>query len=187
MCLEKFRTSKFLKGSLSFTICPINSLYEKLGVMEYFKSLNFNQHSYWNAHFLIVLELVVVWKQSYLMHARQKKYFNHLFQFTIVNIFKNLHLYIPWNNNKNREKWFLQFHYAPLYINALVLVEYICLTILNASSIYFCICFCLVVAIMSQVSLKLLVNTETNQVLFAEAGKDFVDILCGFLTLPLGT
>jgi len=38
-----------------------------------------------------------------------------------------------------------------------------------------------------QVSLKLLVNTETNKVLFAEAGKDFVDILCSFLTLPLGT
>lgn len=56
MCLEKFRASKFLKGSLSFTICPINSVYEKLGVMEYLKSLNFNQHSYWNAHFLIVLE-----------------------------------------------------------------------------------------------------------------------------------
>ncbi|XP_045797715.1 uncharacterized protein LOC123891888 [Trifolium pratense] len=38
-----------------------------------------------------------------------------------------------------------------------------------------------------QVSLKLLVNTETNKVLFAEAEKDFVDILCSFLTLPLGT
>jgi hypothetical protein len=37
------------------------------------------------------------------------------------------------------------------------------------------------------VSLKLLVNTETNKVLFAEADKDFVDILCSFLTLPLGT
>jgi hypothetical protein len=35
--------------------------------------------------------------------------------------------------------------------------------------------------------LKLLVNTETNKVLFAEADKDFVDILCSFLTLPLGT
>ncbi|XP_058764024.1 uncharacterized protein LOC131637458 [Vicia villosa] len=36
-------------------------------------------------------------------------------------------------------------------------------------------------------SLKLLVNTETNKVLFAEAGKDFMDILCSFLTFPLGT
>ena len=33
-----------------------------------------------------------------------------------------------------------------------------------------------------QVSLKLVVNTETNKVLFAEASKDFVDILCSFLT-----
>jgi len=38
-----------------------------------------------------------------------------------------------------------------------------------------------------QVSLKLLVNKETNEVLFAEAGKDFVDVLLSFLTLPLGT
>ncbi|RHN46225.1 hypothetical protein MtrunA17_Chr7g0239891 [Medicago truncatula] len=38
-----------------------------------------------------------------------------------------------------------------------------------------------------QVSLKLLVNKETNKVLFAEAGKDFVDVLFSFLTLPLGT
>ncbi|KAL2347185.1 hypothetical protein Fmac_001185 [Flemingia macrophylla] len=37
------------------------------------------------------------------------------------------------------------------------------------------------------VSLKLVVNKETNKVLFAEAGKDFVDILFSFLTLPLGT
>lgn len=37
------------------------------------------------------------------------------------------------------------------------------------------------------VSLKLLVNKVTNKVLFAEAGKDFVDVLCSFLTLPLGT
>ncbi|XP_058741693.1 uncharacterized protein LOC131614082 [Vicia villosa] len=37
------------------------------------------------------------------------------------------------------------------------------------------------------VLLKLLVNEETNKVVFAEAGKDFVDILCSFLTLPLGT
>ncbi|XP_058764029.1 uncharacterized protein LOC131637463 [Vicia villosa] len=37
------------------------------------------------------------------------------------------------------------------------------------------------------VSLKLLVDTETNKVVFAEADKDFVDILCSFLTFPLGT
>lgn len=38
-----------------------------------------------------------------------------------------------------------------------------------------------------QVTLKLVVNKDTNKVLFAEAGKDFVDVLCSFLTLPLGT
>ncbi|MCH90559.1 DUF674 family protein, partial [Trifolium medium] len=37
------------------------------------------------------------------------------------------------------------------------------------------------------VQLKLLINKESNKVLFAEAGKDFVDILCSFLTMPLGT
>jgi hypothetical protein len=37
------------------------------------------------------------------------------------------------------------------------------------------------------VSLKLLLNENGNKVLFAEAGKDFVDILCSFLTMPLGT
>jgi len=37
------------------------------------------------------------------------------------------------------------------------------------------------------VSLKLLLNEKGNKVLFAEAGKDFVDILCSFLTIPLGT
>ncbi|XP_058741698.1 uncharacterized protein LOC131614086 [Vicia villosa] len=37
------------------------------------------------------------------------------------------------------------------------------------------------------VTLKLLVNKDTNKVLFAEAGKDFVDALFSFLTLPLGT
>ncbi|KAL5057947.1 hypothetical protein RYX36_029551 [Vicia faba] len=39
----------------------------------------------------------------------------------------------------------------------------------------------------SGVTLKLLVNKDTNMVLFAEAGKDFVDVLFSFLTLPLGT
>ncbi|XP_027903714.1 uncharacterized protein LOC114163608 [Vigna unguiculata] len=37
------------------------------------------------------------------------------------------------------------------------------------------------------VPLKLVVNKETNKVLFAEARKDFVDVLFSFLTLPLGT
>ncbi|MCI32729.1 DUF674 family protein, partial [Trifolium medium] len=37
------------------------------------------------------------------------------------------------------------------------------------------------------VSLKLLLNEKGNKVLFAEAGKDFVDVLFSFLTLPLGT
>ncbi|KAK7256857.1 hypothetical protein RIF29_30397 [Crotalaria pallida] len=37
------------------------------------------------------------------------------------------------------------------------------------------------------VSLKLMVSKEKNKVLFAEAGKDFVDVLISFLTLPLGT
>ncbi|XP_058741700.1 uncharacterized protein LOC131614088 [Vicia villosa] len=37
------------------------------------------------------------------------------------------------------------------------------------------------------VSLKLLLNEKGNKVLLAEAGKDFVDILCSFLTMPLGT
>ncbi|XP_004491999.1 uncharacterized protein [Cicer arietinum] len=36
-------------------------------------------------------------------------------------------------------------------------------------------------------SLKLIVNEESNKVLFAEAGKDFVDVLFSFLTFPLGT
>jgi hypothetical protein len=35
-------------------------------------------------------------------------------------------------------------------------------------------------------SLKLLLNENGNKVSFAEAGKDFVDILCSFLTIPLG-
>jgi len=37
------------------------------------------------------------------------------------------------------------------------------------------------------VTLKLLVNKDTNKVLFAEAEKDFADVLFSFLTLPLGT
>ncbi|TKY65971.1 tyrosine/DOPA decarboxylase [Spatholobus suberectus] len=38
-----------------------------------------------------------------------------------------------------------------------------------------------------QVSLKLLLNKKTNKVILAEAGKDFVDVLFSFLTMPLGT
>ncbi|CAL0302652.1 unnamed protein product [Lupinus luteus] len=38
-----------------------------------------------------------------------------------------------------------------------------------------------------QLSLKLMVHKETNKVLFAEVGKDFVDVLISFLTFPLGT
>ncbi|KAF7825585.1 DUF674 family protein [Senna tora] len=38
-----------------------------------------------------------------------------------------------------------------------------------------------------QISLRLMVDRERNRVLFAEAGKEFVDVLLSFLTLPLGT
>ncbi|TKY65911.1 tyrosine/DOPA decarboxylase [Spatholobus suberectus] len=38
-----------------------------------------------------------------------------------------------------------------------------------------------------QVTMKLMVIKERNKVLFAEARKDFVDVLFSFLTLPLGT
>uniref|UniRef100_A0A8R7PIK7 DUF674 domain-containing protein n=1 Tax=Triticum urartu TaxID=4572 RepID=A0A8R7PIK7_TRIUA len=37
------------------------------------------------------------------------------------------------------------------------------------------------------VDVKLFVDKEKNKVLFAESGKEFVDVLFGFLTLPLGT
>jgi len=37
------------------------------------------------------------------------------------------------------------------------------------------------------ISLKLMVLKEQSKVIFAEAGKDFVDVLFSFLTLPLGT
>jgi len=39
----------------------------------------------------------------------------------------------------------------------------------------------------AKVSLKLLIDTKGNRVLFAEAGKDFVDFLFNLLHLPLGT
>ncbi|KAI9116037.1 hypothetical protein K1719_012967 [Acacia pycnantha] len=38
-----------------------------------------------------------------------------------------------------------------------------------------------------QISLRVTVDKEKNTVLYAEAGKDFVDVLLSFLTLPLGT
>ncbi|KAI8021468.1 hypothetical protein LOK49_LG03G03389 [Camellia lanceoleosa] len=38
-----------------------------------------------------------------------------------------------------------------------------------------------------KVSLKLLIDTKANKVLFAEAGKDFVDFLFNLLSLPVGT
>ena len=37
------------------------------------------------------------------------------------------------------------------------------------------------------VSLKLLVDSTSERVLFAEAGKDFVDFLFNILSLPVGT
>lgn len=39
----------------------------------------------------------------------------------------------------------------------------------------------------STVSLKLLVDSKRHKVLFAEAGKDFVDFLFTLLSLPVGT
>ncbi|CAD5322487.1 unnamed protein product [Arabidopsis thaliana] len=36
-------------------------------------------------------------------------------------------------------------------------------------------------------SLRLLIDEEKNRVILAEAGKDFVDVLCSLLTLPMGT
>ncbi|GMP89305.1 hypothetical protein CsSME_00040943 [Camellia sinensis var. sinensis] len=38
-----------------------------------------------------------------------------------------------------------------------------------------------------QLSLKLLIDTNSNKVLFAEAGKDFVNFLFGLLELSLGS
>jgi hypothetical protein len=38
-----------------------------------------------------------------------------------------------------------------------------------------------------QVPLTVLVNKQKSEVVYAEAGKDFVDVLLSFLTLPLGT
>ncbi|KAL5712662.1 hypothetical protein ACHQM5_014809 [Ranunculus cassubicifolius] len=38
-----------------------------------------------------------------------------------------------------------------------------------------------------KITIKLVVNTARNKILFAECDKDFVDILFSFLTLPIGT
>ncbi|WJX76560.1 hypothetical protein P8452_59966 [Trifolium repens] len=38
-----------------------------------------------------------------------------------------------------------------------------------------------------KVTLRVIVDKERNQVVYAEAGKDFVDVLFSFLTFPLGT
>ncbi|CAN1269402.1 hypothetical protein LINPERPRIM_LOCUS13568 [Linum perenne] len=40
---------------------------------------------------------------------------------------------------------------------------------------------------MAKVMLKLLIDKKNNRVLFAEAGKDFVDFLFSIFSLPLGT
>jgi hypothetical protein len=37
------------------------------------------------------------------------------------------------------------------------------------------------------ISLRILIDDEKNKVLFAQAGKDFMDILLSFLTFPLAT
>ncbi|CAN1131033.1 hypothetical protein LINPERHAP2_LOCUS6164 [Linum perenne] len=39
----------------------------------------------------------------------------------------------------------------------------------------------------TKVTLKLLIDKKSNRVLFAEAGKEFVDFLFSILSLPLGT
>ncbi|KAJ7950206.1 DUF674 family protein [Quillaja saponaria] len=39
----------------------------------------------------------------------------------------------------------------------------------------------------AEFTLRILVDKEKNRVVFAEAGKDFVDVLLSFLTFPLGT
>ena len=39
----------------------------------------------------------------------------------------------------------------------------------------------------TNVNLKLLIDTESHRVLFAEAGNDFIDFLIHILALPVGT
>jgi hypothetical protein len=43
------------------------------------------------------------------------------------------------------------------------------------------------IELVNKVRLRFIVDKERNKVLYAEAGKDFVDALFSFLTLPLGT
>lgn len=38
-----------------------------------------------------------------------------------------------------------------------------------------------------KLSLRLVIDEEKSRVVFAEAGKDFVEVLCSLLTLPMGT
>jgi len=38
-----------------------------------------------------------------------------------------------------------------------------------------------------KITMRVMVDKESNKVLYAEAVKDFVDVLFSFLTLPLGT
>ncbi|MCI54259.1 DUF674 family protein, partial [Trifolium medium] len=38
-----------------------------------------------------------------------------------------------------------------------------------------------------KITLRLMVDKENKKVVYAEAGKDFYDVLLSFLTLPLGT
>jgi hypothetical protein len=42
-------------------------------------------------------------------------------------------------------------------------------------------------AAVTKVSLNLIINTESRRVLYAEAGKEFVDFLFYILALPVGT
>ncbi|XP_024009346.1 uncharacterized protein LOC18013928 [Eutrema salsugineum] len=42
-------------------------------------------------------------------------------------------------------------------------------------------------AVKPKFTLRLLIDEEKNRVVLAEAGKDFVDVLCSLLTLPMGT
>ncbi|GLT88982.1 hypothetical protein SLE2022_069870 [Rubroshorea leprosula] len=42
-------------------------------------------------------------------------------------------------------------------------------------------------AVETKLSLKLLVDTKSHRVLFAEAGKEFVDFLFNLLSLPIGS
>jgi len=39
----------------------------------------------------------------------------------------------------------------------------------------------------TQISLRILIDEEKNKVLFAQGGKDFMDIMLSFLTFPLAT